>query len=830
MKSKMRKKLIAFMLCMVLVICNSVSILADTPAAETTTAGEQVKETRTAKNENASDDKTGGEDGKNVSKQSEESDKDTPPEVTTTEKKEETTEASTEKKEETTTEASTEKKETTTAAKDETTETTTEDKTTTEATTEEKVTTEAKEETTEATETSDKDQTTGAEDDSDKKDETSESSEEETSETTEKTTETTEEESTEKIEETTQSPAYDGKYEDSTVTISVTAEAGIVPEGAELSITPIVKTDITDDMTEEEKAEAEEINAQYDFTEKKLTEDSEENEETMEGFLAYDISFIVDGEEVEPNGDVKVVMDFKEAAIPEGVSEDSAVSVKHLKEDEKAEDGIVVEDMAEKADVQTTDKAEIEKVEFIVDSFSSFSLKWESPKKAEFYYVYVRPDDDGTGYVSEEIWSGNGFATEKQIQGLVQYEERFEDGEWKATDRLRYRFGCGAGDETLSHNQTLTVDGKTWKDIEFVGGRVYNSDELNTESFNNIHGRYKIADYLRLNDNGTYEYRTGTSGDYTALTSKNAVVLLFADRLDYTRADENDYKNALEDGKITDYSDRLDGEGDVTVNISKSAEWADYYDRIAEVTFNVDGTPKTEPLDIVLVLDTSYSMDFSNYDWDYSSCSTDTSTTINYGDYKRYDRFFEDQNAPNKLNGTSRMEDTKNAAYSFITTFMKNNAKKEEEQRTRVAVISFNETVTIETNFTDDFDTAISGIQSLETNTGTNTGEAIAQANEVLKNKKDDRKCITVILSDGAPNRPDTDFNAQLAELRQSTDTIYTIGVDLSDTTTIGKDYPGAGQTPKRFLESIADPELCLHYDKRRKIWWHLVFRKLLKI
>ena len=30
MKSKMRKKMIAFLLCMVLVICNSVSILADT--------------------------------------------------------------------------------------------------------------------------------------------------------------------------------------------------------------------------------------------------------------------------------------------------------------------------------------------------------------------------------------------------------------------------------------------------------------------------------------------------------------------------------------------------------------------------------------------------------------------------------------------------------------------------------------------------------------------------------------------------------------------------------------------------------------------------------
>lgn len=189
--------------------------------------------------------------------------------------------------------------------------------------------------------------------------------------------------------ESAQPSAYKDKYEDDTVTISVSAEAGIVPEGAELSVTPIEKTEITDDMSEEDRAKAEEINAQYDLTEKKLNEDSEENEETMEGFLAYDISFLVNGEEVEPGGDVKVVMDFKEAAIPEGVSEDAAVSVKHLKEDETAEDGVVVEDMAEKADVQTTDKAEVEKVELTSDSFSTFLIYWgnDSDRYVTVHYV-----------------------------------------------------------------------------------------------------------------------------------------------------------------------------------------------------------------------------------------------------------------------------------------------------------------------------------------------------------------------------------------------------------------------------------------------------------
>ncbi len=166
-------------------------------------------------------------------------------------------------------------------------------------------------------------------------------------------------------------------YEDDSVTVTVSADqAGIIPEGAELSVTPITKTEITNDMSEEEKAQAEEINAQYDLTEKKLTEDSEKNEETMEGFLAYDICFIVNGEEVEPTGDVKVTMDFKEAAIPEGVSEDAEVTVKHLKEDETAEDGVVVEDMATKASVQTTENAEVKKVELTAESFSVFTIRW----------------------------------------------------------------------------------------------------------------------------------------------------------------------------------------------------------------------------------------------------------------------------------------------------------------------------------------------------------------------------------------------------------------------------------------------------------------------
>src|SRR5699024_8113144 len=147
---------------------------------------------------------------------------------------------------------------------------------------------------------------------------------------TEETETTTKKEETQETkEEEKVSPAFSETYENSEVTVKVTAKEGIVPEGAKLSVTPIVKKEITDQMSEEEKAEAKKINDQYDLTEKKLSEDSDKNKETMEGFLAYDISFLVDGKEVEPSGDVKVVIDFKKAAVPEGVSEDATVEIKH---------------------------------------------------------------------------------------------------------------------------------------------------------------------------------------------------------------------------------------------------------------------------------------------------------------------------------------------------------------------------------------------------------------------------------------------------------------------------------------------------------------------
>lgn len=328
MKSKRRKRVIASVLCMVLMLSTGMSTLAEAdagtvPAVEETTAAQTTAQETKSTSTDA---------------QTAETETQTQTETENQTETKQTEEAAQTKQEETTAVQPTEE-----ASGGETTQTETDQ-----------------------TAQNTQDQTTSTEI----------SGTETQNETVEKETTTKKEETQETKEEENVSPAFSETYENSEVTVKVTAKEGIVPEGAKLSVTPIVKKEITDQMSEEEKAEAKKINDQYDLTEKKLSEDSDKNKEIMEGFLAYDISFLVDGKEVEPSGDVKVVIDFKKAAVPEGVSEDVTVAVKHLKEDPTADDGVVVENMDEKATVKTTEKAEVEKVEVTANKFSTYTVTW----------------------------------------------------------------------------------------------------------------------------------------------------------------------------------------------------------------------------------------------------------------------------------------------------------------------------------------------------------------------------------------------------------------------------------------------------------------------
>lgn len=183
-------------------------------------------------------------------------------------------------------------------------------------------------------------------------------------------------------------------YEDDNVKVTVDAvDAGNIPDGASLSVTPIIKKEITDSMSDEEKEETKAMNDQYDHTEKKLQEKAKDEPYDIAGFLAYDITFVdPDGNKLEPNGDVKVSMEYKKAEIPEEAKkvqdakkdeQELDVTVMHLEEDEQGE----VKEVADLSDatvqngslenLETNDDKKVEKIEFVANSFSTFTITWK---------------------------------------------------------------------------------------------------------------------------------------------------------------------------------------------------------------------------------------------------------------------------------------------------------------------------------------------------------------------------------------------------------------------------------------------------------------------
>ena len=296
---------------------------------------------------------------------------------------------------------------------------------------------------------------------------------------------------------------YDETWEDDQVIIRVAAEDGVLPAGAELSVTPIVKTEDMSSLTEEQQDVAEEINAQYDLTEKKLNEEVEENGETLGGFLAYDISFLVNGEKTEPNGNVSVTMEFKEAVLPEGVSEDARVSVKHLKEDADAGDGIAVEDVSEKAEVQNAENAAVEKVMLSADSFSTYAITW----------AYA----SGTVTIEDKIISDDVLQAEYTGSEEVEfkwYKSDDENGTYTPVLRVDYQGGASNLSEDGSALYPAYDEGaRAWYKVEVVSGEevLAESEPCQVPYYNELqNGSFETPEYRVSDDYNTNAPETMT--------------------------------------------------------------------------------------------------------------------------------------------------------------------------------------------------------------------------------------------------------------------------------------------------------------------------------
>lgn len=217
--------------------------------------------------------------------------------------------------------------------------------------------------------------------------------------------------------------AFHGEYRDDRVIVSVTAEPGVIPEGAELSVRQVVPQETGRAMMaaaidQEAAAEAQELNEKYEEVQKELEASvAEDDTKEIAGFLAYDISFLLTDEngetrEIEPEGNVSVSMDFVEAYLPEELADSEgleidSVEVVHMKEVQDAETGqtTLQAEVLEGAQVSTTESAELEKAEFVVAEFSIFTISWTT--KDGLYNVTLEAVCvDESGKVIEGIdWS-----------------------------------------------------------------------------------------------------------------------------------------------------------------------------------------------------------------------------------------------------------------------------------------------------------------------------------------------------------------------------------------------------------------------------------------
>lgn len=275
------------------------------------------------------------------------------------------------------------------------------------------------------------------------------------------------------------------EYEDDQVKVHVTAsEEGIIPDHASLKVVPLVKQEVTNEMTDEQKQEVEAINKKYDEAEKKLTEKAEKEAYDIAGFLAYDISLVdADGNKVEPNGDVKVTMDYKQPVIAEDAvqtvndtewlnsTKDLDVTVLHLEEDNKGKVTDVVDMTAEDtngdAEINTTSENEIQKVTITTNSFSTFAITY-SNYKVTVKYV----DQRETEITSDQ------FTQSKVSIGKDEYLE------------------ISNGDE-VKVPETVTIDNKTYQ---------YSGAHLDGVSGKSVHS-------VKVSKKGKWKYKENSNAD-----------------------------------------------------------------------------------------------------------------------------------------------------------------------------------------------------------------------------------------------------------------------------------------------------------------------------
>lgn len=167
----------------------------------------------------------------------------------------------------------------------------------------------------------------------------------------ETTTGNQETESAPATEEPVQSPAFESSYtvEDGSAVIYASAAEGVFPEGVSFTAVRI------DSETDE-----------YSKVEESLTNEAAKTGTDVLDFVAYDITFYdAQKNEIEPNGEVQISIEFSDVKLDGASEESTTVSVVHVKDDASTE--------TVQSDIDI-DNNQLNKVDFATEEFSIYAV------------------------------------------------------------------------------------------------------------------------------------------------------------------------------------------------------------------------------------------------------------------------------------------------------------------------------------------------------------------------------------------------------------------------------------------------------------------------
>lgn len=575
---------------------------------------------------------------------------------------------------------------------------------------------------------------------------------------------------------------FAGTYQDESVEVRVSAEAGVIPKDAQLAVTPILRKEVPSEATQEEKVQIENINAKFSQTQMKLEEAVSEKEDTsLAGFVAYDISFIItdaitgEKSEIEPAGEVKVHMNFLNGASVENEKEDAntQVRVQHLEENETAPDGVQVVDITDQADITVEEDGIVKDVAFSSDKFSVYALAFEI-RSVESYArsqaVKIECHDMSSGDkisgTPSSITIDNGeelslSAIADRVGEISGYGSLMEavcnrysvTGLRVRSNVLQFQYNnnnwSNVNNETvyiyfdkLTNITVRCFDYYTGKEIsgglrKLSIGKNQKLDSLEKlySALESVEGYDKLL-YAKQGNNTLY----GLSMDrYGNLSYKNSFASDSWTRTNTTVSFDFYLQPVRDSGSTDEYGEvhhkkQIDYLGDKGENQDTNLRGEDKYRLYLDVT----GTPETapDPADIVLVLDSSGSMA-----WNMNNGS----------------------NAPL---GSRRMDHLKTATRNIIDTL------KSSQSNNRIAIVEFDTKINTWANLNDNlsagslkniigeagFADGDNRSGKLKVGGGTDYSLALAKANEMLFGSESSgsqkRKKFVVFVTDGAPTAP----------------------------------------------------------------------------